>query len=162
MKLNGSCSCGKVKFSLSSKHPYPYQRCYCTICRKTGGGGGYAINISGEAKSLKVTGKKFVSVYQAMVKNPEDKKGERSHGERNFCKMCGTSLWLYDSRWPELIHPMASAIDTELPVAREHTHLMTEFKPKWVKIERAAKDLVFKRYPKESIADWHKRHHVSG
>jgi hypothetical protein len=154
MKLKGSCSCGKVHFTLTSKHPYPYQRCYCSICRKTGGGGGYAINISGDSKSLKVTGKKNIKVYRAVIE------GQRSGGERNFCKKCGTSLWLYDPEWPELIHPMASAIDTELPVAKEHTHLMTEFKPKWVKIERAPKDLVFKRYPKESIKDWHERHHV--
>ena len=37
----GSCHCGAVKFSLQSHTPYPYMRCYCSICRKTGGGGGY-------------------------------------------------------------------------------------------------------------------------
>lgn len=160
MILKGSCSCGEVSFSLNSKHPYPYQRCYCSICRKTGGGGGYAINISGEAKSMKVKGKKNIKVYRAIVKNPEDKKGERSSGERNFCKQCGSSLWLYDPQWPELIHPMASAIDTELPVPPEHTHLLTEFKPKWVELQKFPKDKVFKRYPKESIAEWHERLHL--
>nr|WP_215729365.1 hypothetical protein [Pseudomonas sp. P42] len=28
------CHCGEVSFSLTSAHPYPYQRCYCSICRK--------------------------------------------------------------------------------------------------------------------------------
>ena len=54
MRLKGSCSCGAVKFSLDSHTPYPYMRCYCSICRKTQGGGGYAINIMGETKSFKV------------------------------------------------------------------------------------------------------------
>ena len=35
MKLNGSCHCGAVKFSVESHTPYPYMRCYCSICRKT-------------------------------------------------------------------------------------------------------------------------------
>lgn len=151
MLLKGSCSCGAVSFSLKSKHPYPYQLCYCSICRKTQGGGGYAINLAGDADSLKVKGKKNIKVYRAKID------GEKSTGERKFCKKCGSGLWLYDPTWPELIHPFASVIDTELPTPPEKTHLMLEFKPKWVKPQKGAKDKTFKRYPKESIKDWHQR-----
>src|SRR3546814_2581266 len=42
MQLTGSCHCGAVRFTVDSVNPYPYQRCYCSICRKTQGGGGYA------------------------------------------------------------------------------------------------------------------------
>ena len=56
MLLEGSCHCGAVRFSVESPHPYPYQRCYCSICRKTAGGGGYAINLSGSAETLLVWG----------------------------------------------------------------------------------------------------------
>jgi hypothetical protein len=146
MKLKGSCSCGAINFSLNSKHPYPYQLCYCSICRKTQGGGGYAINLAGSADSLQIKGKKYVKIYHSS-----------KTGERNFCKKCGSALWIYDRSWPELVHPFASAIDTELPVPKEKTHLMTELKPKWVKVEKGSKDKVFKRYPKESIAEWHQR-----
>lgn len=156
MKLKGSCHCGKVKFSVNSKNFYPYQYCYCSICRKTQGGGGYAINISAESKTLKVTGKKYISVYRARVKNP-DEKSYLSSGERNFCKICSSGLWLYDPNWPELIHPFASVIDNELPKAPLKTHLMLEFKASWVEICKNSKDLKFKRYPKESIAQWHLR-----
>ena len=45
MKLNGSCHCGTVKFEVESRTPQPFMHCYCTICRKTQGGGGYTINI---------------------------------------------------------------------------------------------------------------------
>lgn len=156
MKLKGSCHCGSVKFSVDSEHYYPYQLCYCSICRKTQGGGGYAINLGARAKSLKVKGKEFISIYRAKVKNP----GERSYqssGERNFCKVCSSGLWLYDPNWPELIHPFASAIDTPLPIAPEHTHLMLDFKASWVELHKLGKDKTFKRYPKESLAEWHER-----
>ena len=48
MKLKGSCHCGAVTFTLDSHTPQPFMRCYCSICRKTAGGGGYAINIMGD------------------------------------------------------------------------------------------------------------------
>src|SRR3990172_8718285 len=50
MELKGYCHGGSVKFSVQSPHPYPFNLCYCSICRKTAGGGGYAINLSGQEK----------------------------------------------------------------------------------------------------------------
>src|SRR3984957_6643088 len=57
MRLEGSCRWGAISFSVDSHTPPPYQRCYCSICRKSAGGGGYAINIMGLADTLKVKGK---------------------------------------------------------------------------------------------------------
>jgi hypothetical protein len=56
-----------------------------------------------------------------------------AHSERNFCSKCSSMLWIYIEKWcvddqfpiiaerfldilcrPELIHPFASAIDSEL------------------------------------------------
>lgn len=156
MKLKGSCHCGKVKFSVNSENYYPYQYCYCSICRKTQGGGGYAINLGAESATMKITGEEYIVVYRAKVKNP-GKKAWQSSGERNFCGVCGSGLWLYDPEWPELIHPFASAIDTPLPVAPEHTHLMLQFKAPWVELPKSKKDKKFRKYPKESIAEWHER-----
>ena len=69
MQLQGSCHCGAVHFTLTSETPYPYQRCYCSICRKTQGGGGYAINIGGQTKSMQVTGRENISIYHAILKD---------------------------------------------------------------------------------------------
>ena len=157
MLLKGSCHCRAITFLVKSDSFYPFCKCYCSICRKTQGGGGFAINLGADKKSLKVKGKKFLSVYRPLVKNPEDKKTSRSSGERNFCRICGSGLWLYDPEWPELIHPFASAIDSELPRAPESTHLMLEFKPTWVETHAAKKDKKFQRYPKESLKEWHER-----
>ncbi|MBA1242322.1 GFA family protein [Pseudomonas japonica] len=152
MHLEGSCHCGAVHFSLDSPHPYPYQRCYCSICRKTQGGGGYAINLGGDARSMKVTGEDSINVYHARMPD-----GSRSTAERHFCKHCGSGLWLFSPEWPELIHPFASAIDTDLPVPPEHTHLLLNSKASWVEVQGGPEDKRFEEYPEESIADWHQR-----
>ena len=112
-----------MRFEVSSRHPYPFNVCYCSICRKTAGGGGYAINLGADFDTLEVHGAEHVSVYR--VKLEDAVEADRvSPSERSFCKRCGTCLWVWDPRWPELLHPFASVIDSELPVAPEHTHLM--------------------------------------
>jgi hypothetical protein len=157
MKLEGSCHCGSVRFTLESAHPYPFMRCYCSICRKTAGAGGYAINLSGDKRTLKVKGKKAISVYRARMVDEDTGKTERGSGRRHFCKRCGSALWLWDPNWPDLVHPHASAIDTELPVPPEHTHMMLGSKASWVEVQGKRKDKQFDEYPDESLAEWHQR-----
>lgn len=152
MLLEGSCHCRSVRFEVESPHPYPFNRCYCSICRKTAGGGGYAINLGARADSLKVDGREHINVYHARID------GETSPGERSFCRLCGSALWVYDPRWPELVHPFASAIDTDLPVPPERVHLMLESKANWVEVRNEARDRHFDLYPDESLAEWHERH----
>jgi hypothetical protein len=157
MLLEGSCHCGAVRFSLRSAHPYPFNLCYCSICRKTAGGGGYAINLGGRFDTLEVDGEDQISVYRAKVEDPLSGELRESSAERRFCKICGSALWLWDPTWPDLIHPHASAIDTELPVAPERTHLMVASKASWVPLLTGEHDQVFDGYPSESIAEWHAR-----
>jgi hypothetical protein len=150
MELEGSCHCRAVRFAVLSHTPQPYMRCYCSICRKTDGGGGYAINIMGDAETLKVEGGENITVYQASID------GEVSPALRHFCKRCGSALYVSDPRWPELVHPFASAIDTPLPVPREVAHIMLDFKAPWVAVQKNRKDSLFDSYPDQSIEDWHK------
>ena len=156
MLLRGSCHCGAVRFSVHSPHPYPYNLCYCSICRKTAGGGGYAINLGADAESLEITGREYLKVYQARLHSSS---GETtvSPGHRNFCAECGSALWLWDPRWPDLIHPHASAIDTPLPVPPERTHIMLGSKANWVPVHAEENDRTFEEYPDESLAEWHRR-----
>ena len=155
MKLEGSCHCGAVSFSVNSKAPYPYMRCYCSICRKTAGGGGYAINLQGDADSLQVAGRENISIYHADMGD-----GTTSPAERNFCSRCGSCLWLYDPRWPELVHPFASAIDSELPSAPAHVHMMLGSKASWVEVPAGEGEQHFEAYPELSIVEWHRQHGV--
>jgi hypothetical protein len=152
MKLAGSCHCGAVRFEVESAHPYPFMRCYCSICRKTAGAGGYAINLAADNRTLKIKGKKDIAIYRARMPD-----GEPSSGRRHFCKLCGSVLWLWDPNWPDLVHPHASAIDTELPIPPEHTHMMLASKANWVEVQAKRNDKKFDEYPDESLAQWHQR-----
>lgn len=153
MKLTGSCHCGSVQFTVEAAEPYPFLRCYCSICRKTAGAGGYAINLGADRRTLEVQGSEYLSVYRARLDD-----GNTSTGERNFCRRCGSALWVYDPAWPELVHPHASAIDTALPVPPEHVHMMLGSTAPWVEPEIRDGDRRFDAYPDESLAQWHARH----
>ncbi|HXR94384.1 MAG TPA: GFA family protein [Rhizomicrobium sp.] len=155
-KLKGSCRCGKVHFSVMSHAPQPYQLCYCSICRKTQGGGGFAINLMGDHRTLKVRGQKAIRIFHAEIK---DQHGHcrTSGGERHFCSGCGTALWVYDPEWPDLVHPFASAIDTPLPTPPSKVHLMLRYKASWVKPDYGRGDAKFREYPKLSIEEWHRK-----
>lgn len=152
MHLEGSCYCGAVRFSLQAYAPVPYLRCYCSICRKTAGGGGYAINLGGRASTLSVTGEEAISVFHAVID------GVESPGERRFCSRCGSALWGWDPRWPDLVHPFASAIDTLLPEPPEAVHIMLGSKPDWVRVDGADNEERDELYPSELLEEWHRRH----
>ncbi|MFC3124254.1 GFA family protein [Pseudoroseomonas globiformis] len=155
MTLHGSCRCGAVRFSVESHTPYPYQRCYCSICRKTAGGGGYAINIMGVAKTLKVQGKP--AIYHAEICDENGAHCEVSSGARHFCAGCASALWMSDPSWPELVHPFASGIDTELPAPPSRVHLLLRDKAAWVEPQIGPEDACFDGYPEESIEQWHRQ-----
>jgi hypothetical protein len=154
--LEGSCRCGAVRFRVASHSPYPYQLCYCSICRKTQGGGGFAINIMGSAESLSVKGRKALRIYRAEIEG-DGGHCETSTGQRHFCSKCASALWLFDPSWPDLVHPFASAIDSELPVPPEKVHLMLRYKASWAVPDIGPKDRTFDEYPEQSIEDWHKQ-----
>jgi hypothetical protein len=159
MQLEGSCHCGAVSYTVTANEPVPFMRCYCSICRKTAGGGGYAVNLGADHRTLKVDGEEHLGVYQARLE--ADGEGEaRSTGQRHFCKLCGSALWLWDPTWPDLVHPHASAVDTPLAKPPDVTHMMLGSKPDWVDAHIRPADDTFDEYPRESLAEWHRRHHL--
>jgi hypothetical protein len=155
MKLEGSCHCGAVRFRVESLTPYPFMRCYCSICRKTAGGGGYAINIMGEMNTMRVRGNKSVSVYRARIGRKAGARGTLSPARRHFCARCGSALWAWDPRWPEWVYPFASAIDTALPKPPEEVEIMLHFAAPWAEVPSGRTHTHFREYPDEGIADWH-------
>jgi len=154
MKLQGSCRCGAVAFNVQSHTPYPFMYCYCSICRKIGGGGGFAINIMGTTDTLEVSGDACITKFSVEID------GEPSPMHRTFCKTCGTALWGWHPDYPELVHPFASAIDTDLPVAPTRVHIMLDFKASWVTPDIRDGDLTFAQYPDQAIEDWHRSHNL--
>jgi len=159
MRLKGSCHCRAVRFTLESDAPVPFMHCHCSICRKTAGSGGYAINLSGDASSMKVTGSKNISRFHALIREP-GQRARRSRAWRHFCKKCGSPLWLWDPRWPELIHPHASAIDTPLPKPPEAVEADLADAPDWVDVPSGKGHVRCERWPAESLREWHIRHRL--
>lgn len=103
-----------------------------------------------------MTGEDAISIYHAWLDHPQ--RTRKSQGERRFCKQCGSGLWVWDPRWPELMHPLASAIDTPLPRPPANTHIMLDSKPQWVVPCIGSGDQQFDEYPDESLLAWHERH----
>lgn len=157
MKLEGSCHCGAVRFTVRSNTPYPYNRCYCSICRKLGGGGGYAVNIMAEAETLRIEGEENITVYRSRF-NDRGRYEEDGLGfsRRHFCSHCGTMLWNFNAKYPQWIYPFASAIDSDLPVPPQHNHIMLDHKPGWAEVPEGPDEAHYPRYPDISIEDWHK------
>ncbi len=153
MLVEGSCHCQAVRFTVDLYAPWPYLRCYCSICRKTAGGGGFAINLGAHATTLVVKGRRALRRYSATLDD-----GRTSPALRHFCGRCASALWVADPRWPDLVHPFASAIDTPLPPPPAHVHMMLSSKPDWVEVEGRPGDARAERYPAESLADWHAAH----
>ncbi len=161
MLLKASCHCQAVKFEVESHTPYPFLRCFCSICRKTAGGGGFAINIMGEAGTLKIKGKRYIGIYHAILGKHKNGKSIISPGQRHFCKKCASCLWIADKRWPKWIYPFASAIDSPLPRPPGNVNIMLNFSPDWVEIPKGKRQLNYEEYNDESIAAWHRRHHLT-
>ena len=59
---------------------------------------------------------------------------------------------------PELIHPFASAIDSKLPEAPQHAHILLDSKADWVPVDAKARDRKFDEYPDQSLEEWHRAH----
>jgi hypothetical protein len=163
MLVEGSCHCGSVQFRVLSDTFYPYQACYCSICRKTAGGGGYAINLGADASTLEVEGAENLSVYQAKLYDRGGPDGvPASEAERFFCRFCGSALWLFSPSHPDLVHPHASAVDTPLPKPPEHVRIMLDFAAPWAKVPEGDAERHFAGLPEESLEGWHHRHGLTG
>ncbi|KAI7881827.1 hypothetical protein K492DRAFT_230151 [Lichtheimia hyalospora FSU 10163] len=158
MDLTGSCHCGAVSYSFKSNTPSPFMRCYCSICRKTSGGGGFAINIMGLKDTLAVQGKENLREYRA-VRDKETK--ELCGNIRYFCGQCGCHLYAYDKSYAEFIYPLACSIDTPLPYVDYndvyHIMLNDESKANWaIAPNPDPSKHAFTEYPDVSLEQWHK------
>jgi hypothetical protein len=108
----------------------------------------------GVAETLEVKGKRALGLWNAPID------GRKGSANRHYCKRCGTPLWVSDEQWPELVHPFASAIDTELPKVPSSVHLLLRDKAGWVEPQIGPNDECFDGYPELSIEEWHKKHRL--
>jgi len=159
MHLEGSCHCGKARFSVESYTPYPYRFCYCTRCLKSHGGIGGVASIMGEADTLLVAGDEDVVVYTTFS-NPPGPGIPPVELRLHNCRHCGGHLYIFSPSWSRWVYPAASAIDTELPIPAEFFHINLSQKPNWVPVPNGPGHMHFEAVPEESIEDWHRRHGI--
>ncbi|KAJ2642697.1 hypothetical protein GGF44_001525 [Coemansia sp. RSA 1694] len=156
--LEGSCHCGAVEFKVDSVAAVPFMRCYCSICRKTSGGGGYTVNILGQADTLRVTrGGDIIKSYRAV----KDKSAvpQVLCQDRYFCPTCASYLWAYSEEWPQWIYPYASAIDSELDKPESTASIMLGSAAAWADPRGLVGDSeMFEEYPTYSLEEWHNKH----
>jgi hypothetical protein len=145
VRLEGSCECGAVRFSVSSRTPYPYRICSCRRCRKTAGSIGAAVNVVAEAETLEVTGS------PTRYEHPTDPV------VLSFCARCGSPMFLEIPAFPEWVYPFASAVDTPLPAPPEFVHVRTDERPSWTPAIGSPDDLRFEANTDESMVEWHER-----
>jgi len=74
----GQCLCGAVAFSVVLPGD-AVQLCHCVQCQRWTGGGPLA---TVRVTEVEITGERSIQAYHASA-----------HGERAFCKTCGTTLY---------------------------------------------------------------------
>ena len=144
---SGQCLCGKVAFEIDVPARWAWHD--HSAGSRRAHGAAYATYVGSWRKRFRVTS------GQGAITRYEDK---ATKTVRSFCKHCGTPLWVSDEQWPELVHPFASAIDTELPKAPSSVHLLLRDKASWVEPQIGLNDDRFEGYPELSIEDWHKKY----
>jgi hypothetical protein len=108
------------------------------------------INDGKTAESLK---------YHCRLRTLEDGSKVVSEHRRYFCNSCGSHLYAWHPKWPKLSHPVATSVDTPLPVAQTRYHIFTSDAPAWIKQyipETDQHNKVFQEYPDRSISAHHK------
>ena len=82
----GQCLCGAVR--VSGEVSTSVEACQCSECRRwTGGGPLYSVRV----KDLVIEGEEHIEAYH-----------HSAHGERAFCRKCGTTLY-----WKMQVRPPA-------------------------------------------------------
>lgn len=100
--VSGSCFCGGVSFELT----LPTQwcgHCHCSMCRRAHGAGYVTWVALPGAQFRFVAGEELVSHFQSS-----------QHGQRGFCRVCGSSLFCESTHHPDVIDVVLANIDGEL------------------------------------------------
>jgi hypothetical protein len=63
------------------------------------------------------------------------KPAHANSAERDFFQHFGSALWLFSREFPELVHALTRAIDSDLLTPSEHTHLLLASKASWVEVQ---------------------------
>jgi len=117
--LKGSCLCGGVRYRAEGPVEHA-SHCYCTMCQKQHGAaaGSYA-NLA-SAGLVVEQGAELVATYASSA-----------HGRRDFCRVCGSTLFWRSTASPERIAVTLGTLEPEYDGAVER-ELYLDTKPRWL------------------------------
>jgi len=115
---HGSCLCGTVKFSISSKIQ-DIVFCHCSLCRKAQGSA-FATNGNVKASHFKfISGEGNLSTYQYSETQ-----------SKLFCSSCGSPIMSKNSLNPDVIRIRLGTIESDINEVPE-AHIFVSSKAKW-------------------------------
>jgi hypothetical protein len=119
MSIHGGCACGAVRFE-SAAAPLTVRVCWCRVCQYLGAGSG-TVNAMFRTEGFAVQGKtashKFVADSGNVI-------------HREFCPVCGTSLFSRAEVRPQMVGVRVGALD-DPEQARPEMTIWTSAAPSW-------------------------------
>ncbi len=96
----GSCLCGGIKYSINAELD-AFGCCHCTSCRK-GSGSAYGANVGVDRAVFNISDR------DNLLREFESSKGKY----RTFCSNCGSPLYAYLEKSPDMIRLRLGSLDT--------------------------------------------------
>ena len=120
-KAHGSCLCGAVNFEFDFPSLW-CAHCYCAMCRKAHGAG-FVTWIGVAESQFRLTGDR--SALESYASS--------AGATRQFCDVCGSSLFFTSEKWPGEVHIALACLDT--PADREpERNVFTDNKAHWIEL----------------------------
>jgi hypothetical protein len=128
MNLEGGCTCGAIRYRLTSS-PLIVHACHCRDCQRITGSA-FVINLWMESKSVEAQGAEPRSFRLAG--------GSGKPHDVFFCGTCGTYLWSrYHGAPGDFLFVRAGTLDTP-EVVQPDVHIFTRSKLPWLNLPEGA------------------------
>lgn len=143
--MKGQCSCGTVRYELTSA-PMFVHCCHCLLCQRQTGGA-FVINALIETSRIKVTGALTAIAMPTESGRPHDV---------YRCPTCLVALWSDYGKRPALRFVRVATLEAPHALVPD-VHLFTRSKVPWVGLPETAKAFaefyeLDKEWPAESLA----------
>ena len=120
--IHGRCLCGLVQYSIRGPLRHIHH-CHCSMCRKQHGAA-FATYASLKAERFELlAGEEHLTRFASS-----------EWVRREFCHKCGSSLFFFDMRYPNVISVALGTLDDD-PIGRPLSHLHVASKAPWHPID---------------------------
>lgn len=122
MRMTGGCMCGTVRYELASE-PYDCGWCHCRTCQLSSGAPAQAFACIPRGDLRVTSGADSIRAVQSS-----------SFGQRFFCGLCGTPLYVTVDHQPDTLDFSAVTLDNPEAVPPEY-HIFWSSKIGWFNLD---------------------------